>query len=115
MWHHTGRPTTDHCTETVWGSYRVPIYEPKRYELDQILDVLILHSNSILTCNEITSDCLFINFSVYFMINKVKSFRIFTKMNLLRCLIDRLLYYPLHNDVIDQVGDVKLELRYDPN
>ena len=26
--------------------------------------------------------------------------------------IDRLLYCPLHKDVIDQVGDVKLELRY---
>ena len=29
--------------------------------------------------------------------------------------IDRLLYCPLHKDVIDQVGDVKLELRYGPN
>ena len=44
----------------------------------------------------------------------------FTPMDLLRCLqakikIDRLLYCPLHKDVIDQVGDVKLELRYGPN
>ena len=29
--------------------------------------------------------------------------------------IDRLLYCPLHKDVIDQVGDVKLELRYEQN
>ena len=29
--------------------------------------------------------------------------------------IDRLLYCPLHKDVIDQVGDVKLELRCAPN
>ena len=29
--------------------------------------------------------------------------------------IDRLLYCPLHKNVIDQVGDVKLELRYGPN
>ena len=29
--------------------------------------------------------------------------------------IDQLFYCPLHKDVIDQVGDVKLELRYGPN